>query len=165
MSFTLPKPNLLKPKIPGVVAIGLLAAQFLLFGTGSNSEPKCDLTIERPHLSTYLKEYKNIEALKINVISKCNVPQKRTDLVARIETISDNSQKVAYTFKATSAFPNNKSPNRATFENLFVECFSVRPTLYLAKASGQVYLRDGKVIPVNGSSDKFIAVPCQIKAK
>jgi|OM-RGC.v1.034415110 hypothetical protein len=74
MSITLPKPNFLKPKIPGVVAIGLLAAQFLLFSAGSNSEPKCDLKIERPHISTYLKEYRNTEALKINIVSKCNAP-------------------------------------------------------------------------------------------
>jgi|OM-RGC.v1.032672854 hypothetical protein len=86
-------------------------------------------------------------------------------LIARIETISDNSQRVAFTFKAASAFPSNKSLDRAIFENLFVECASAKPTLYLAKASGQVYLRNGKVIQVSGSSDKFIAIPCQIKAK
>ena len=165
MSITFPKPNLLKPKIPGVVAIGLLAAQFLLFGSSSSSESKCDLNIENPHTSTYLKEYKNIEAIKINILSKCNSPQKRTDLIAQIETISNNMQLVAYTFKAASALPDQKNLTEATFKNLFVECSTAKPKMYLAKASGHVYLRNGKTVPVSGSSPKFVAIPCRISAK
>ncbi|MFM8921616.1 MAG: hypothetical protein ACKOFV_03040, partial [Candidatus Nanopelagicaceae bacterium] len=60
MAITFPKPNLIKPKVPAVVALGLLVAQYLLLGTGKPTEPYCKLKIERPHHSTYLKERDNI---------------------------------------------------------------------------------------------------------
>ena len=165
MSITLPRPNLLKPKIPSLFVIGLLASQYILFGTGSNSEPNCTLKVERPHLSTYLREYKNIDAVKLNITSECNVPQKRTDLNASIQTIYNNKQISAYSFDKVSAFPKGKNENRAIFDGLFATCIRGNPIMYLGSASGKVYLKSGQIYPVNGVSDLFIAVPCRISAK
>mgnify|MGYP000282699218 CR=1 FL=1 len=62
MSITIPKPNLLNFKVPGVLAVSLLAAQFLLFQYGNDPEPNCTLNVERPHYSTSLSENQNIDA-------------------------------------------------------------------------------------------------------
>lgn len=165
MTITFPKPNLLKPKIPGLVALGLLAFQYLLFGPGAHPEPKCILNVERPHKSTYLSEYRNVDAIKLNITSKCNVPQEFTTITANIQKIENNLQVSAYKFNSVTALPKDKTSSVAIFENLFVNCTKGKAVLYLGTAKGRVYLKNGQKYPVSGSSDKFIAVECQIGAK
>lgn len=68
MSITLPKPGALKPfltkpKIPGLVAIGLLAAQYILLGPGTSPEPNCTLKVEQIHKSTDLYEAQKFSLL------------------------------------------------------------------------------------------------------
>lgn len=63
------------PKVPGLLVIGLLAAQFLLFQSGNGPEPKCTVNVEPPHHSTNLKESQNVDAIKLNMTSTCNVLQ------------------------------------------------------------------------------------------
>lgn len=85
MPITIPRPILLMPKVPSVVVAGLLAAQFLLFHIGHSPEPHCTLKVEKPHYSTSLKETKGIDAVKLNLTTKCNVPQKYTELNSSIQ--------------------------------------------------------------------------------
>ncbi len=92
MSITLPRPGALKPfltkpKIPGLVAIGLLAAQYILFGSGTSPDPHCTLKVEQIHKSTNLIEEQKILAIKLNVTSECNVPQDSTTIDAHIDKI------------------------------------------------------------------------------
>lgn len=170
MSITLPKPSALKPfltkpKIPGLLAIGLLAAQYILFGPGTSPEPYCNLNVEQIHKSTNLIEEQKILAIKLNVTSECNVPQDSTTIDARIDQISGIQQMTVREFKNVIARPTKKENSKARFLWLFAECEKSELILYSGYAEGHVLLRDGRKIEVNGISPKFQAISCQVKAK
>lgn len=164
MSITFPKPNLLGPKVPGVIVIGLMVAQYILFGSGSNPEPKCTLNVERPHYSTYLNEYKNLDAVKLNIRSTCNYPQEYTELNSQIETIINHEQLTIYKFGLNRAVPH-ENPNVVVFSNLFTRCQKAKSAIYSGTAFGKVRLKNGVLLDVSGKSDKFTRVYCQIIAK
>ena len=170
MSITLPKPGVLKPfltkpKIPGLLAIGLLAAQYVLLGPGTSPEPSCKLNVEYIHASTHLIEQGGKLALKLNITSECNIEQKSTTLDARIDQIIRTQQTVAKEFKNTIAVPSGANQKIASFLDLIVECDKSTPVLYGGYAEGEVLLKDGRKVPVKGFSKKFNAVPCTVKAK
>ena len=63
MMRPIPKPILLMPKVPSLLVVGLLAAQFLILQITHNPEPSCTLNIERSHYSTSLSEIQNVDAI------------------------------------------------------------------------------------------------------
>lgn len=164
MPITIPKPVLLLPKVPSLVVVGLLAAQFLLFGNRDGADPKCTLNIERPHYSTNLSEYENIDAIKLNITSTCNVPQKYTEITSSIQKIENNREMTARDFPVGRAFSSPKSPKVAIFKDLFTKCLKGKEAAYSGTATGFVFLQNGKKYPVSGSSGKFEVVPCWIGA-
>ena len=165
MTITLPRPRIFGPKVPGVLVIGLLAAQFAFFGSGNSPETKCTLNVERPHHSTYLKEYKQLDAIKLNITSSCNVPQTYTQITSSIFKIENNQEVIAHNFPSTRAYSSLKSNTVAIFEGLFVQCkFGLR-TSYSSAAKGFVMLKGGQKYPVSGFSGKFEPVLCQIGAQ
>lgn len=165
MSITIPKPNLLKFKVPGVLTVGLLAAQFLLFQYGSGPEPKCVLNIERPHYSTSLSEDQDLDAIKLNITSTCNVPQKYTQLNAYIQKIQNNREVTAYSFENQRRSSTVKARNVVSFKDLFAACKKGSPMSYRGVAKGYVYLESGKKLTVKGDSGKFVAVKCLLGAQ
>jgi hypothetical protein len=165
MSVTIPKPNLLNFKVPGVLAVSLLAAQFLLFQYGNDTEPECTLNVERPHYSTSLSENQNIDAIKLNITSICNVSQKYTQLTASIQKIQNNREITAYSFVNQRRSSTTKSPNVASFKELFGPCRKGVSTAYRGTAQGYVYLENGKKLAVKGDSGKFVAAGCLIGAQ
>lgn len=170
MSITIPKPGALKPfltkpKIPGLVAIGLLAAQYLFFGPGTSPEPSCTLNVEQIHKSTNLIEERKILAIKLNVTSECNVPQESTTIDAHIDQILGNQQITVREFKNEIARPTKQENSKARFLWLFEECVKSEPILYSGYAKGHVMLKDGRKIEVSGISPKFQAISCRVKAK
>lgn len=154
-----------KPKIPGLLAIGLLAAQYILLGPGNSPEPNCTINVEQIHKSTDLYEAQKVLAIKLNVTSECNVPQESTTIDAHIDQILGNQQITIREFKKEIARPTKKENSKARFLWLFAECEKSEPILYSGYAEGHVLLRDGRKIEVNGISPKFQAISCQVKAK
>ena len=165
MSITIPKPNLLNFKVPGVLAVSLLAAQFLLFQYGNDPEPNCTLNVERPHYSTSLSENQNVDAIKLNITSICNVSQKYTQLSASIQKIQNNREITAYSFVNERRNSTAKSPNVASFKELYGRCLKGASASYRGTAQGYVYLENGKKLAVKGDSGKFVAAGCLIGAQ
>lgn len=165
MAFTIPKPNLLIPKVPGVLVLGLIATQLLMLSGGSKKVPQCELKVERPHLSTSVKESRGADVLKLNVTSVCDAPQKYTTIQADIQSIHKDSQVTAFKFEQQTRNSNLKEPNTARFLGLFVKCLPSDPVLYQGRASGKVLLANGKTISVTGDSGKFYGESCRIGAK
>ncbi|MEY3893829.1 MAG: hypothetical protein RIR78_607 [Actinomycetota bacterium] len=165
MSITLPKPNLLNFKVPGALAVGLLAAQFLLFQYGNDTDPECFLNVERPHHSTSLSENQNLDAIKLNITSTCNVSQKYTQLSASIQKIQNNREITAYSFVNQRRSSTTKLPNVASFKELFAPCRKGVSAAYRGTAKGYVYLENGKRLAVEGDSGKFVAAGCLIGAQ
>ena len=165
MPITIPKPVLLLPKVPSLVVVGLLAAQFLLSQYGNSPEPKCILNIERPHYSTSLNESKNIDAIKLNITSTCNVPQKYTQISANIQKIQNNREITAFRFEGERRSATTNAPNIAIFKNLYVPCLKGISAPYRGVARGYAYLKNGQKYRVKGDSGKFVATECLIGAE
>ena len=165
MPLTIPKSVLLSPKVPSLAVVGLLAAQFLILQNIGGAEPKCTLKVERPHYSTSLSEDQNIDAIKLNITSTCNVSQKYTQLNASIQKIQDNREITAYSFVNERRNSTAKSPNVASFKELYGRCLKGASASYRGTAQGYVYLENGNKLAVKGDSGKFVAAGCLIGAQ
>jgi len=165
MPINISKSLLLAPKIPSLAVVGLLAAQFFILQSFEGTEPKCTLNVERPHYSTSLFENQNIDAIKLNISSICNVSQKYTQLSASIQKIQNNREITAYSFVNQRRSPTTKSPNVASFRELFGPCRKGISAAYRGTAKGYVYLENGKKLAVEGNSGKFVAAGCLIGAQ
>jgi hypothetical protein len=166
MSFTLPKPLipiLTKPLVPGWLAIALLAGQYLMLSSGETPAPKCVLTLERVHHSTYMKEFKNLDVIKLNMTTKCNSPQNYSEISAEIEEVllSGGSKRVAR-FSRIVRLPSPKSPNIVEFKDLTVPCSERKSATYSAFANGRVKLESGQFILVTSKSLKPVLTKCKI---
>lgn len=165
MPITIPKPILLLPKVPSVVVVGLLAAQFLIFHNGEDPESKCTLKVEQPHYSTSLKESQNVDAIKLNITSTCNVPQSYTKVNASIQKIENNREVTVRTFLSRTAGSSPKFSKTAVFRNIFATCAHGIKIAYRGTAEGYVLLKNGQKIAVSGSSGKYEAANCSIGAE
>lgn len=165
MPITFPKSILLTPKIPSIAVVGLLVAEILLSQNLHKPEPHCTLKVERPHYSTSLKETKGIDAIKLNLTTTCNVPQKYTELKSSIQKIANNREKTAFSFVRTRRVPSGKSSKVVEFKNLYTLCGLGKSMFYTGLATGYVYLENGDKYPVNGTSGKFVPVNCSIGAQ
>jgi hypothetical protein len=112
-----------------------------------------------------LSEDQNIDAIKLNITSTCNVSQKYTQLSASIQKIQNNREITAYSFVNESRNSSAKTPNVASFKNLFAPCLRGVSTSYRGIAQGYVYLENGKKLAVKGDSGKFVAAGCLIGAQ
>lgn len=165
MPITFPKSLLLAPKIPSLAVVGLLAAQFLILQGIGETEPKCTLKVERPHYSTSLSEDQDIDAIKLNITSTCNVSQKYTQLNASIQKIENDREITAYSFANERRNSTAKSPNVASFKELYGQCLKGVSASYRGTAQGHVFLENGKRLAVKGDSGKFVAAGCLIGAQ
>jgi hypothetical protein len=165
MPITIPKPILLLPKVPSLLVVGLLAAQFFVLEFGSSPEPSCTLNVEKPHQSTSLKETQNFDAIKLNITSKCTTHQSFTRVTARIQTIENNREVTVSKFASRLANSTPQSPDTAIFRNLFAECRLGIEVAYKGVAEGYVILDGGKRINVAGDSGKYEVANCSIGAQ
>lgn len=153
------------PKVPSVMVVGLLVAEFLFFQIGNGPEPRCILKVERPHYSTSLKETRNIDTIKLNISSTCNVPQKYTEIDSTIQKIDGNQQVLAYDFGSVRRGSLKNFPEVAEFRNLYAPCHLGISVPYSGLAKRFVYLKNGKKYPVEGNSGEFKAAKCAIGAQ
>jgi len=165
MPKTFSKSVLLQPRIPTLFVVGLMVAQYLIFGSGNSPEPKCTLKVDLPHYSTYLNEFKNINAIKLSITSKCDMPQNYTELTLSIKRL-ENKQKVTTSkLDLKRQYSNTNFPNVAKFEDFYVLCQRRMKYSYRGEAKGYVSLKDGRIVKVQGDSGKYLAVPCLVVTK
>jgi hypothetical protein len=112
-----------------------------------------------------LSEDQNLDAIKLNITSTCNVPQKFTQVNAYIQKIQNNREVTAYSFENRRRSSTVKAPNVVSFKDLFAACRKGSPTSYRGVARGYVYLESGKKLTVKGDSGKFEAVGCLLGAQ
>jgi hypothetical protein len=165
MTLEIPLKQIFKIKVPGVLALALMAGQLVLTNLPGKQEPKCVINVERPHTSTYMKERKSIDSLKLNIVTRCDSAQKYTILNADIQAIKDGSQVTAHKFLSELRTPTRQNLNEVRFLNLQKDCFSRIPTLYLGRAQDEIHLQNGKIIKVAGDSKYFFSQDCEIDAK
>ena len=165
MSISLPLKQVFKFKVPGVLALAIFAGEFLVNELPKVKEPLCKIDVERPHTSTYLKQRKNLEILKLNVTTECTVPQEFTILNADIQAIVDNVQISVQRFDNELRVPDEKGRFKAKYRDLQVDCDSLEPTMYFGQAQAEIHLKNGEVEKLSGDSQYFVSQDCKIDAK
>ena len=154
------KPPSLKSKI---AVSGVLLSPFLFFGASGKENPRCWLNVERVHYSTHMNDYKSMDVVKLNIASKCNVPQEYTLIEPVIFEVHEIGNKLTHEFGSQQAFSKATNPSQVKFENLFIGCNKGAISEYSGYANGTVKLISGAKIPVSGHSDKYNLVNCRIK--
>jgi len=161
----IPKSLFTTPKIPSIAAVGLMVAELVILNYFNAPEPFCTLNVERPHYSTSLKESRNIDAIKLNITSQCNVSQEYTEIVPSIEKIEGGRQLVVHNFGSEKRNSLKSNPKVAEFQDLYVLCRLGKSMSYSGVAKGIVYLKGGGTVPVQGDSGLFRATNCAIGAQ
>lgn len=169
MSILKPRPFiplLIRPIVPAWVLIAALAAQYAITAVTKPSDPECTINVQQVHESTYSRKFTKAQEAKLKISTACNSPQSFTLLDASIEEVTDgNSNKVLKRFINVVQFPDPTNQNVVLIENLTAACLTNKSVNYSGTASGEVHLKDGRVIPVSGSSNEPRLLKCQISAK
>ncbi len=155
------KSVLLQPRIPSLFVVGLLVAQYLIFGAENAPEPICNLKVNQPHYSTYLNEFKTINAIKLGITSICDKPQNYTELTLSIKRLGKKHKVTTSKLELKRKYSNMNFPNVAKFEDFYVLCQKGFKYSYRGEAKGYVSLNDGQIVKVQGNSGKYLAVLCQ----
>lgn len=159
-------PLIIKARVPGWLLVAALAAQYAIMANDGSSKPACTMNVQEVHISTYAKEFQKFEEAKLKISTTCDSPQNYTSLNASIEEVMEGrSNKVLKRFVKVERRPDPTSPNFVLIENLTTPCINIKSVNYEGRASGQVHLMDGRVVPVSGFSKKPRLLDCQISAK
>ena len=124
--------------------------------------PHCTLKVDRPHYSTYLNEFKKINAIKLSVTSKCDLPQNYTELTLSINRLENRQKVTTSKLELKRKYSNTNFPNFAKFEDFYILCQKEIDFSYRGEAMGYVSLKDGRTVKVQGNSGKYLAVPCLV---
>jgi hypothetical protein len=159
-------PNLIKARVPVWVLAAAIVAQAAIVAIGKPSDPECTINVQQVHESTYSRRFTKIQEVKLKISTSCKSPQRFTSLSASIEKVTfGKPNKVLKRFIDVVQFPDPTNQNVALIENLTAPCLTNESVNYLGKASGEVHLKDGQVIPVSGSSNIPRLLNCQISAR
>ena len=159
-------PAIIRAKVPIWLLVGLLAAQYVISNTNSQSEPSCRINVQRVHQSTYSLEFQKLSEAKLKISTLCNVPQAYTSLTVKFEEVLPNrGNKVVKVIAKIIARPEPGRPNYVLIENVTVPCNGQGRVNYSGRAYGQVHLKDMRTVAVSGNSDKPNPMNCRISAK
>lgn len=158
------KPSLRIPKVSGWFLIAALIAQNLIMNTGKPVEPICTLKLDWPHYSTSLGK-NGINAIKLNIDSECNLPQRYSELTSIIEKYESGTVRIFYQSRSTKVTPPKQSPRIAEFRDFWSKCEENSLGSYRGRAEGRVQLEDGRLIAVTGTTGIFRPIRCLPRAK
>jgi hypothetical protein len=166
MPLTIPKPLvpiLIKPIVPGWLLVAALIAQYAVMATDGSAEPSCNLELQRVHKSTYMREFKNQDVIKLNMFTECNVPQEDSEITASIlEELPNGNLEKVHDFSNILRRPSPDNPNVTVFKDLTVPCSEGKVATYTAVASGQVKLKSGEIVTVESKKLKSKRTNCKI---
>lgn len=166
MPLTIPKPLvpiLIKPIVPGWLLVAALIAQYAVLATTGSAEPSCDLELQRVHKSTYMREFKDQDVIKLNMFTECNAPQEDSEITASIlEELPNGNLKKVHDFSNIVRKPSPDNPNVTVFKDLTVPCSNGKVATYTAIASGRVTLKSGQIVTVESKKLKPNRTNCKI---
>lgn len=149
---------------PWVLAV-VIAAQFAFAQVGSSPEPSCSLKFERIHYSTSVKRDRGVDAVKLNIKSICTIPQRHTDLTARMYLLKDGESRQIYESLLTRVTANPHRPKEAEFLEFWFPCKKGDVLQIRGTADGVTKLANSKTVPVSDFSGKFSPVLCDFPAR
>lgn len=145
------------------LSVVILAMGIAFFSTSLASADapltKCNIRIDDPHLSTYLRKSEGIIAVKVNARSKCDKPM--WDLVLRVEIFKVGLFRDylvgQYDLKIKGYIAKNKEVKN---QETFAECESRKLSRFYGKAIATATV-DGKAMrtwPL--LTEKTVTLPC-----
>jgi hypothetical protein len=160
-------PKIIKAKVvPVWVVAAMVAAQIAINVASQSSNPICKIDVQRVHESRHSQRTKQLTEAKVKVGTECDVPQEYTSLTVVIdEEIGVDKTKVIKVLSNIIARPDLESPNNVFIKNITAPCDLPGEGKYLARAYGQVHLKDGRVETVSGKSKESNPLNCRIGAK
>ena len=160
-------PKIIKAKVvPVWVVAAMVAAQIAVNVASQSSKPICKIDVQSVHESRHSQRTMQLTEAKVKVITECDVPQESTSLTVVIdEEIGVDKTKLIKVLSNIIARPELKSPNIVFIKNITAPCDLPGEASYIARAYGQVHLKDGRVESVSGKSKKSNPLKCRIGAK
>lgn len=160
-------PKIIKARIVPIWAVAaLVAAQIAINVASQSSNPICTIDVQGVHQSKYSQRAKQLSEAKVKVVTECDVPQVNTSLTVVIdEDLGNKKSKIIKVIKNIIATPELKNPNYVIIKNITTTCDLSGEGRYLARAYGQVLLRDGRIESVSGESKVINTLNCRIGAK
>lgn len=160
-------PKIVKTKVVPVWAVAaILAAQIAFNVVAQTDGPLCKIDVQGVHESKHSQRTKLLKEAKVKVVTECDVPQENTSLTVVIdEALSNNETKVIKVFTNIIAKPEPKNPNYVMIKNITTPCDLAGEGTYLARAYGQVLLKDGRIEQVSGESQVSNPLKCRIGAR
>lgn len=144
----------------------IVAAQIAMNVASQSNNPICTIDVQDVHESSHSQRINQLSEAKVKVATKCDVAQENTSLTVVIyEDITGSKSKVVKVITDIVATPDLKNPNYVLIKNITTPCDLPGTAKYLARAYGQVHLKDGRIEPVSGKSKISEPLECRIGAK
>ena len=147
--------------IPFVLASLVLGASVLVTGEASavSHKPPCRIDISDAHISTYFREVKKVNAVKINAVSICDKAQIDATIYVEIHKTGWLSDHLVGTFRSKEypLIPPGKAIN---FEGAYVFCRNNRVTKYYGIAYGKASVEGKLVYAPRGRSANILPLKC-----
>ena len=118
----------------------------------------CGLTVEDAHISTYLLRMKKGRQVKINVFSKCGVPQQQVSFVVEIWKRGMLGDHKMRTFRQTILNPAN--PRLVRYEAAKLTCKNYLPSIYYGKAQATAIINGKSFASLWVVSEHLIPIDC-----
>jgi len=112
-----------------------------------------------------VKRSLGIDAIKLNVKSICTAPQRQTQLTASMQVLRKGKPLNFYTSPLTITNSDSRNPNEAEFLDFWERCEKGQSFIIKAGAHGEVFLKNGQVVPISDYTGKFSTVLCDFPAK
>jgi hypothetical protein len=118
----------------------------------------CGLTVDDAHISTYLLRLKKGRQVKINVFSKCGLPQQRVSFTVEIwkqGLLGDHKMR---TFRKT--FLNPMNPRLVRYESAKLTCKNYLPTIYYGRAQARALIGGKEYVSPWVISEHLVPIDC-----
>ena len=149
---------------PWVLAL-VIATQFAVMQIGDTSKPTCYLKFEAIHYSTSVKRNLGTDAVKMNVKSICNSPQRESRLTASIHVLTKGESKIFYKSRPVRNAPNGNNAYEVIFLEFWRSCTKGEVLLLRGEGHGAAFLKNNREVRLSDNTGEFTPVLCDFPAK
>ena len=107
--------------------------------TPATSKPNCRLEVGDAHISTTILKHRNINVVKVNVHSICNIPQEKVQItlvISKSQLPTDHN----YGPFSNSLAPSTSSGLDVSLLDKYVVCSNRKPTEWYGTASAKAFI-------------------------
>lgn len=118
----------------------------------------CGLTVEDAHISTYLLKKGKGRQVKINVFSKCGLPQQQVSFIVEIWKSGMFGNHKMRTFRRTIKHPPN--PRLVRYQAAKLTCKNYLPSIYYGRAQATAIINGKTFVSPWVVSEYLVPIDC-----